>query len=81
MKGHVLRRAAGDNYLIKYGEEPYRKPLLLNDSAAEIFRRFDGGEDVGSIAAYLSNTYNLDIKEARADVEAVVSQTTNYLGE
>lgn len=49
-------------------------PRAFQGPAAEIWRRLDGANDLGSIAAGLADTFGVDATEVHSDLTAFVDQ-------
>ena len=73
---YQLRFAAGTYWLLDMEQEgaAYRKPFLLNETAAEIWKRYAAGETEESIAKWLQQEYAIDKQAAEEDVRDFLRQ-------
>lgn len=67
---YQLRFAAGAYWLLDMTQEgaAYRKPLMLNETAAQIWKRYAAGESEESIAGWLEQEYAIEKTDAERDV-------------
>ena len=81
-KSLVLRDAAGGFWLVDTPQagRPYRAPLRLNETGAEIFRALQRGETPADIARAIALREGIDGEIALTDVEefcAALDQMTD----
>ena len=78
-KEYVLRRAAGEYYLFRTDlPEPYEKPHILNETAAQIYKELAKGREADEIAKQLSRLYGISEEELLPDVEESITQLSEY---
>lgn len=77
---YELRYAAGIYWLVDVGQPgiPYQKPLMLNETGAEIFQEYFKEKNVEKVAYVLSKKYkiaeNVLIEDMKQFVEQLQSQ-------
>ena len=73
--GYQVQEIAGENILITGGGDvDYSKMLVLNDSAAMLVRTLIEKElSVDSLVEVLTNTYAVDVEQAKQDVEDLLN--------
>ena len=71
---YQLRHAAGRYWLLDMQQEglDYRKPVVLNECAAFIWKRNDQGEPQEQIAQELQKTYGISMEQAREDTQQFI---------
>lgn len=69
-KQYQLRHAAGAYWLLdmKQGKE-YKKPFMLNECGAYIYRAYDSGMSLDDIIQAFAKEYGIPFSDARGDVE------------
>lgn len=77
----VLRRAGGAYWLLDAAQPgvPYRAPLCMNESGAQIWRLAREGLAPREIAARLAAPDEASAEEVCADVEAFLSQVREWM--
>lgn len=70
--GLILREAAGIYWLIDTEQEglPYRRPVRLNESGAQIWRMLESGLTAEQASARLAAGEGLPYEEVLADIRA-----------
>ena len=73
---YQLRFAAGSYWLLDMKQEgmAYQKPLMLNETAAGIWKRYVAGENRESIVQWLQREYAIDKPDAEEDVKNFLHQ-------
>lgn len=77
----LLRKVAGSFYLIDMLQEgvPYHKPVLLNQSAAEIWEQWEQKKSDDEIADFLASSYSIERKAAKEDIEGFRRMIKNLM--
>lgn len=77
----VLREAAGCYWLVDTGQSgrPYRPPLRLNETGAEIWRGISDGRAPEEIAAEMAEGSGVPADEVLADVTGFIDQLNTEL--
>lgn len=75
-KRYQLRCAAGMYWLIDMAQtgKEYQKPIVLNECGAEIWNRYQDGEDEEQIAENLHKNYEIGPDEAVKDIREFLQQ-------
>jgi hypothetical protein len=73
---YILRYAAGANWLVKADQQDadYVAPLMINEVGAVIWKGIEAGYPAGEITVLLQNRYQINLEEARSDVEEFLEQ-------
>lgn len=73
---YQLRTAAGKYWLMDMGQKAgnYRAPVAMNETGAMILEYFWKSGDTKEPAKVLSETYEIDLEEAQADVNEFLNQ-------
>lgn len=71
---YQLRHAAGKYWLLDMQQDglEYRKPVMLNECAAFIWKRSNRGDTREQIAEELQREYGISIEQAREDAEQFI---------
>ncbi|MBP5282094.1 MAG: PqqD family protein [Lachnospiraceae bacterium] len=73
---YQLRHAAGKYWLLDMTQDAkgYRAPVAMNETGAIILNNFWATNDEQATAKVLSDTYEIDLEEALADVRTFLRQ-------
>lgn len=77
---YQLRYAAGTYWLLDTWQEgvPYRKPLVMNEMGADIWRRMEQGCSPKQIVDVLSQEYQISREVVEQDVDQFQADLANY---
>lgn len=79
----ILRRVAGKNWLLDVGQPgfPYKQPLGINETGADICERLLQGMSDEEIIEDLAGEYEVDRSQIEADLRPFIRQLRDMVDE